>query len=128
MKGFKEFLLRGNLVEMAVAFIMAASFGAVVTAFTKLLLDIIGMFVGSPNFDNVKIGDIAIGPFLTALVAFIILAAVVYFGVVLPYNTLRDRFAKQKDEDEAKTAEDLLEEIRDVLVAQSGGTKPPVQQ
>ena len=73
MKGFKDFVLRGNLVELAVAFIMAAAFAAVVTTFTNWLLSLIP--AGATDF-----GDTKFGLFLTALVSFLVIAAVVYFS------------------------------------------------
>lgn len=120
MKGFKEFLLRGNLVELAVAFIMATAFAAVVTAFTQIILDLIGLAGGMPDFSNAQIGGVNIGVFLTAVVAFIILAAVVYFGVVKPYNKLRERFEKTEEEEAGPSQEELLVEIRDLLRNQQG--------
>ncbi|WP_028709021.1 large conductance mechanosensitive channel protein MscL [Propionicicella superfundia] len=115
MKGFRDFLLRGNLIELAVAFIMGTAFASVVTTFTKVLLDAIGKVVGGqPNFDQVAIAGVAVGPFITALVNFVIIAAVVYFAIVVPYNRIRDRFVKE-EEDTPATTEDLLGEIRDIL-------------
>jgi large conductance mechanosensitive channel len=107
--------MRGNLVELAVAFIMAAAFGAVVKAFTDMVLSIIGKFGGNPNFNVWKPGGIPVGVFLTALVSFLIVAAVVYFFVVKPYEAVRERYAKE--EEDAAPAEDtvLLREIRDAL-------------
>jgi large conductance mechanosensitive channel len=114
MKGFKDFLLRGNLIELAVAFIMAAAFGTVVTSFTKVVMDTIASVIGGqPNFDAVAIGGVVVGPFITALVNFVIIAAVVYFAIVLPYNKVRERFVKE--EPAAETTQDLLGEIRDLL-------------
>lgn len=115
MKGFKEVILRGNLVELAVAFIMATAFAAVVTAFVTIVLDIIGKIGGSPDFSNYTPGGVHVGAFVTALFAFLILAAVVYFFVVVPYLRARDRF--QPAEAEAAPTEDitLLTEIRDLL-------------
>lgn len=116
MKGFKEFLLRGNLIELAVAFIMAASFAAVVEKFTAMVMDIIGKLGGTPDFSSVSVAGVAVGPFLTALVAFILMAAVVYFLIVRPYQALRDRLAKKEEAaPEAPSQEELLTEIRDLL-------------
>lgn len=114
MKGFKEFLMRGNLVELAVAFIMGTVFAAVVTAFTDLLMDIIGRFFGVPNFSQATVSGINLGPFLSAAVNFLLIAFVVYFFVVKPYNSLRDRLKKEEPE-VAATSEELLTEIRDLL-------------
>lgn len=119
LTGFKEFLLRGNLVELAVAVIMGTTFGAVVTAFTAMLMDIIGKFGGVPDFSSTSVAGISIGAFLTALLTFILTAAVVYFAVVTPYNKFSD--LRKKDEPEAAaSAEDLLGEIRDLLREQAG--------
>jgi large conductance mechanosensitive channel len=127
MTGFKNFILRGNLVDLAVAVIIGTAFGVVVTTFTGLLLSIIAKITGGsqPNFDTWFPGDIALGPFLTAAIAFLILAAVVYFFVVSPYVKAKERFFPSP---EPGTPEDikLLQEIRDLLKAQAaaGGQTP----
>jgi large conductance mechanosensitive channel len=120
MSGFKNFILKGNLVELAVAVIMGVSFAAVVTAFTEMLLSAIAKATGGqqPNFDDYAPGDVAVGPFLTALVAFLILAVVVYFFVVLPYTKAKDRYFPGEEGTPADVA--LLEEIRDLLKARGG--------
>ncbi|WP_297741780.1 large conductance mechanosensitive channel protein MscL [uncultured Tessaracoccus sp.] len=120
MQGFKEFIMRGNLVELAVAFIMGGAFATVVESFTAVLMDVLGKLGGTPNFSSFAPGGISVGVFLTALVSFLILAFVVYFGIVKPYNFARKRFEKDVVEEEAEpTAEEaLLGEIRDLLKAQ----------
>ena len=122
MNGFKNFILRGNLVDLAVAVIIGTAFAAVVTAFTGTLLSAIAKITGGnqPNFDDYAPGDIEVGPFLTALVAFLILAAIVYFFVVTPYVAAKERFFPSP---EPGTPEDikLLQEIRDLLRAQQDG-------
>ncbi|MDR2379548.1 MAG: large conductance mechanosensitive channel protein MscL [Bifidobacteriaceae bacterium] len=115
MKGFRDFLMRGNLIDLAVAFILGASFGAVVSSFTQVIMDLIGLAGGNPNFDTVAVGPIVVGKFLTALVSFVIVAAVLYFAVVRPYQILKGKLAKKDDEPDAPTAEELLTEIRDLL-------------
>jgi large conductance mechanosensitive channel len=117
MKGFKDFVMRGNLVELAVAFVIGAAFAAVVTAFTKVIIELLAKAGGAPNFDKWQPGDlVSVGPFLTALVAFLIMAAVVYFFIVKPYELAKTRFA-QADEVDAAPDENviLLREIRDAL-------------
>lgn len=114
MKGFKEFLMRGNLIELAVAVVMATAFGAVVTALVNIILDLVGKVGGVDSFSQVAVGGINIGAFLSALITFLIISVVVYFGIVLPYNKLRERFKKEEPE-AAATAEELLTEIRDLL-------------
>ena len=116
MAGFKDFLMRGNLIDIAIAFILGASFGSVVEAFTKIIMDIIGLIGGNPNFDTVAIGPINVGVFITAVVSFVIMAAVLYFGVVKPYETIKKMQEKPAaDEPGAPTQEELLAEIRDLL-------------
>lgn len=122
MKGFKDFLMRGNLVEIATGLIIATAFAAVVTAFTNFLLEAIGKVTGGKNFDFDELeifGFKTVGPFLTALVAFVIMAAVVYFGVIKPYQAMRERFVAQEEETTAEDIE-LLREIRDELRAGRG--------
>jgi large conductance mechanosensitive channel len=120
MSGFKNFILRGNLVELAVAFIMATAFAAVVTAFTAIILDLIGKAGGTPDFSNYAPGGVHVGVFITAVITFLIIAAVVYFLVVKPYTVARERFFPSP---EPGTPEDvkLLQEIRDLLMAQQTG-------
>ena len=124
MSGFKNFVLRGNLVELAVAFIMGGAFATVVTATVGLVMDLIGKIGGSPDFSNYEPGGVSVGAWLTALVAFLILAAVVYFFIVVPYTTAKDKFFPAE---ESGTPADisLLEEIRDLLAAQAGRPAPP---
>lgn len=120
MAGFKDFLMRGNLIDLAIAFILGASFGEVVKAFTKIILDVIGLIGGNPNFDTVAIGPINVGVFITAVMSFVILAAIVYFGVIKPYERMVARIAKPIDGVVyRKTTEDLLAEIRDLLRSQA---------
>jgi large conductance mechanosensitive channel len=114
MKGFKDFVMRGNLVELAVAFIMAAAFAAVVTTFTNLLLSLIP--AGATNF-----GDTKFGLFLTALVSFLVIAVVVYFFVVTPYEKVKARFSTQKPQTSDPDDIALLKEIRDLLASRRSG-------
>ena len=121
MKGFKDFIMRGNLVEIAVAFIIGAAFGAVVTAFTKVIIELLAKAGGAPNFDAWHPGGlVSVGPFLTALVAFLILAFVVYFFIVKPYEAAKKRFSRSAETDAAPDEDTvLLREIRDALVQRS---------
>ena len=117
MKGFKEFLFRGNLIELAVAFIIGGAVATVVQSFTKIIIELLGKAGGAPNFDSWQpLGLTSIGPFLTALVAFVMMAFIVYFFLVKPYETVRDRLKKDDEETPAApTTEELLTEIRDLL-------------
>jgi large conductance mechanosensitive channel len=121
MSGFKNFVLRGNLVELAVAFVMGTAFALVVTATVNLIMSIVGKIGGQPNFSKWHPHELPVGAWLTAIVSFVILAAVVYFLVVKPYTVAKERFFPA---DPAGTPADvaLLEEIRDLLKAGAGGT------
>lgn len=123
MQGFKKFLLQGNVVELAVAVIIAGAFGKVVDAVVKFLMDIIALVGGAPSFDSLSLGlgdnQLYYGPVITAVVGFVILAAVIYFMIVKPYETARERLSKgEKDEvAEVDPQLELLKEIRDTLRA-----------
>lgn len=117
MKGFKDFIMRGNLIELAVAFIIGGAFATVVTGFTAIVIELLAKLGGAPNFDKWHPwGLTTVGPFLTALVAFLLLALVVYFGIVKPYETVRDRMTRNAAEEPvAATEVEVLTEIRDLL-------------
>lgn len=118
MTGFKNFIMRGNLVELAVAFVMATAFGAVVTATVAVLMDIVGKFGGQPDFSSWTPGGISVGTWITAVISFVVVSAVVYFVIVNPYTKAKDKYFPAE---EAGTPADVavLEEIRDLLKAQS---------
>jgi large conductance mechanosensitive channel len=124
MTGFKNFILRGNLIELAVAFVMAAAFAAVVNATVDLLMDIVGKIGGSPDFSDYAPGGVGVGAWFTAVLSFVIMAAVVYFLIVKPYTEAKERFFPSP---QPGTPEDikLLQEIRDLLAAQAGTSRPP---
>jgi large conductance mechanosensitive channel len=114
MNGFKNFLFRGNLVDLAVAVIIGTAFGAVVTAFTAWLT---GQLGGADSvFADAKLGSFAF--FVNAVISFVILAAVVYFLVVLPFTRAKERYFPSPA---PGTPEDivLLKEIRDLLASRS---------
>ena len=118
MTGFKNFLLRGNLIEIAVAFIMGGAFATVVTATVALIMDLIGKIGGTPDFSNYKPGGVSLGAWITAVIAFLILAAVVYFLIVVPYTKAKARYFPASDEPGTPEDVALLTEIRDLLAAQ----------
>ena len=100
MSGFRKFLLRGNVVDLAVAVVAGAAFKDVVDALVKsLITPLIGALGGTPDFSalffTINNSRFDIGLFVNAIVAFVIIAAVVYFLVVLPVNKLMDRFKAQ---------------------------------
>ena len=120
VKGFRDFLMRGNVVDLAVAVVIGAAFGAIIKAFTDGLLNpLIAAIFGQASLDEVGVFKIngavfSIGLVLTAIINFVIIAAVIYFFVVVPMNKLKERSAK---EEAVETAEEivLLREIRDSL-------------
>ena len=124
MQGFKDFLMRGNLIELATAVILGTAFTAVVTAFTKILTEVIGKFGHVPDFTGVQIGGFSIGNFINAVLSFVLVAAVLYFLVITPYNRVRERNKQTEEAAPAVTSEDLLTEIRDLLARQSGQEPP----
>ena len=118
-KGFRDFLLRGNVVDLAVAVVIGAAFGAVVTSFVAdVITPIIGAIGGQPDFSAITLGPIKIGSFLNAVLAFLVIALVVYFVVVVPMNRIMERTRRQTEvaAPPAPTKEEvLLTEIRDAL-------------
>jgi large conductance mechanosensitive channel len=99
LSGFKQFILRGNVVDLAVGVVIGAAFGSVVTALTKdLLTPLIAAVVGKPDFSAISftIGKTVfpIGDFINAAVSFLLIAAAVYFFVVTPINALISRMRK----------------------------------
>jgi large conductance mechanosensitive channel len=111
MSGFKNFILRGNLVEVAVGLIMALSFAAVVTAFVNWLTNLLP--TGADQVFSNK--DNSFGAFLNALIAFVLMAAFVYFLVVVPYTKAKERFFP--GEAAGPSEAELLTEIRDLLAS-----------
>jgi large conductance mechanosensitive channel len=115
MSGFKAFILKGNLIEIATGLIMALAFASVVSTFTAWLTGLL------PDTDSklFSTDEQSFGAFLNAVVSFLIMAAVVYFFIVVPYTKAKERFFPA---DEPGTPADvaLLEEIRDLLKTRSG--------
>jgi large conductance mechanosensitive channel len=121
LKGFKDFILRGNVVDLAVGIVIGAAFTGLVTQFTKSFLEPLIKLVGG---GGVKGGTNAIngvtfdwGAFINAVITFALVAAVLYFLVVLPMNTLAERRKRGLEPEPAAPPEDivLLTEIRDAL-------------
>ena len=122
LKGFKDFLLRGSVVDLAVAVVIGTAFTAVVTAFsTDIIGGLIGAIGGTPDFGDagftVNESKIVLGSTVTALINFVIVAAVVYFLVVVPVNRLMALRKRGEEPEVAAPSEDilLLQEIRDLL-------------
>lgn len=128
LKGFKDFIAQGNALDLAVAVIIGAAFTPIVSAITDVIMGIIGALVGQPNFDSVLAftingsDPIKPGVIITAIVNFLLVAAAVYFCIVLPINKLKERRAKEAEvEGDAPTDVELLTEIRDLLASDKGG-------
>jgi len=129
LKGFKEFILRGNVVDLAVAVVIGAAFGAIVN---KLVADLITPLIaaigGKPDFSKLSFtvhkSKFLYGDFINAVISFVIIAAAIYFTVVLPLNKLAERRAARLakgDPDPTPKSEDVLvlEQIRDLLQQQA---------
>ncbi|MGP9489075.1 large conductance mechanosensitive channel protein MscL [Arthrobacter sp. MYb229] len=125
LKGFRDFIMKGNVIDLAVAVVIGAAFGAVITALVEnILMPLIAALVGSPNFDSFLLitlngNDIKIGVFITALVNFLLIAAAVYFVLVMPMQKATEarnrRHGITEEEDEVDPQVALLEQIRDEL-------------
>ncbi len=115
MGGFKAFVLKGNLIEIATGLIMALAFASVVTTFTEWLTGLLPD-TSSELFSN---APQSFGAFLNAVISFLIMAGVVYFFIVMPYTKAKERFFPAE---EPGTPADVavLEEIRDLLQARGG--------
>jgi large conductance mechanosensitive channel len=117
MKGFKVFLLRGNVVELAIAVVIGVAFGVVITAFVKdLVTPLIAAIGGKPDFAGlyftINNSKFLYGEFINAVIAFLIIAAVIYFLVVIPYTAMVERSRKEPPADPTtKKCTECLSEI-----------------
>jgi large conductance mechanosensitive channel len=95
LKGFRDFILRGNVLDLAVGVIIGGAFGTVVTSLVKdVFTPLIGNLAGKPDFSAIQVNHIMIGNFLNAVIAFLLVAVAVYFFIVVPANALMARFHK----------------------------------
>ena len=117
LRGFKAFLLRGNVVDLAIAVVIGVAFGAVITAFVKdLITPLIAALGGKPDFASlfftINKSRFLYGDFFDALIAFVVIAAVIYFFVVMPYTALIERSRKEPPADPTtKKCTECLSEI-----------------
>ena len=135
INGFKEFIMKGNVMDLAVAVIIGAAFAKIVNALVEsVLMPAISALVGSPNFDDFAVvtlngNDLKFGVLLTAVVNFLLIAAAVYFCIVMPMNKMIERRNRRLGIEPAEEAADpnvvLLTEIRDALTAGHTGTAAP---
>ena len=120
LREFKEFLMKGNIVELAVAFVMGVAFAAVVNSFVNdLIMPILSMIFGKPTFDDLTftINDAVFryGSFITAVITFVAIAAAVFFFVVKPMDAIRKRMTKEEEatiSDEERRHQELLAALR----------------
>jgi large conductance mechanosensitive channel len=119
LKEFRDFLMRGNLVELAVAFVLGLAFAALVTSFVDgLIMPIVAMIIGKPDFSDLTftINDAVFryGAFITAAITFVATAAAIFFFVVKPYDAIRARTTKSEETvaDEERRHQELVAAIR----------------
>lgn len=119
---FKDFAFKGDIVSLAIAFVMAAAFGAVVAALVEfVVMPIVGIIFGEPSFNSltwtINGSVILYGSFITAVVKFLAVALGVFFFIVKPYQAYQARTAEEAEEAPAEPGDDikLLMEIRDAL-------------
>ena len=116
MKGFRDFILRGNLVDLAVAVVIGTAFGVLVTALVKdLITPLLAAIGGKPSFDNLSFtingSHFLYGAFINALLAFLILALVIYFFVVKPFAALLERLMPKKEVGPTRSCPECLSDI-----------------
>ena len=128
IKEFREFLLRGSVIDLAIAVVLGAAFGAVVTSFVNdILMQLIAMIGGQPDFSGLSFtindAEFRYGAFLNAVISFVIIAAAIFFFVVKPVNALMARRKAGLEPEPEAVPEDvvLLGEIRDLLRAERAG-------
>jgi large conductance mechanosensitive channel len=127
LKGFREFILRGNVIDLAVAVVIGAAFGAIVAAFSKDVIGgLLGAIGGVPDFSRVGFtlngSRVVLGTTIDAIISFLIVAAVIYLVIVVPVNRLAERRRRGEPvKEEAPPSDEavLLAEIRDLLAARS---------
>lgn len=126
IQGFRTFVMRGNVVDLAVGVIIGAAFSGIVDSLTKdLITPTLGLLGGQPDFSALQAGPLMVGNFLNALVSFLIKAAGLYFLVVLPFNRFASRLVVATP---PTPSEVLLTDIRDLIQAQTrtaAATLPP---
>jgi large conductance mechanosensitive channel len=115
LKGFKDFISRGNVIDLAVGVIMGGAFGAIVTSLVaEVITPTLGMIFGKPDFSGIALGSVMIGKFLNAVISFLLVSTGVYFFIVLPINKLKGP-PPPAPPPGPTPEEKLLAEIRDLL-------------
>lgn len=117
LKGFRDFILRGNVLDLAVAVVIGAAFGAIVNSMVKdLITPLIGALGGKPDFSGIYFtinnSKFMIGDFINALISFLIISAVVYFAVILPMNKVMARMKRgEKVDPTEKSCPECLSQV-----------------
>lgn len=122
LKGFRDFLLRGNVIDLAVGVIIGAAFTGIVNALSEgILTPLIGLIFGQPDFSAWNVGGFGFGTLVNAIISFLITAVVLYFFIVVPVNAASKRMKAQEavEPPVPSVQEKLLTEIRDELKQQS---------
>jgi len=121
LKGFRDFIARGNVIDLAVGVIIGAAFSGIVDSLTKdVITPLIGLLGGEPDFSALKLGPVSIGNFINAILSFLIKAAGLYFLVLLPFTRFAARMAAAPPPPAPPPPSELyLKEIRDLLVVQA---------
>jgi len=118
-KGFRDFIMRGNVVDLAVAVIIGAAFNQIVNSMVgDVLTPLIGAIFGRPDFSGIVLGPVFLGKFVNAVVNFFIVAVVIYFGIVAPMQKLQQRLDRKKAAQPAPAPSEevrLLTEILETL-------------
>lgn len=120
LKGFRNFIMRGNVVDLAVGVVIGGAFGTVVASLVKdILTPLVGAIAKVPDFSGLAFtlngSKFTYGAFLNALIAFLLVAAAIYFFVIVPMNKLLARVKKGEEKTEVPADIQLLTEIRDLL-------------
>jgi large conductance mechanosensitive channel len=117
LKGFKEFISRGNAIDLATGVIIGAAFGAIVNSLTAdIITPLIGALGGKPDFSSFVVGPVALGKFINAVINFLITAAGLYLLIIVPMNSMKKAEAAAAPP-VPTPGEVLLQEIRDLLKA-----------
>lgn len=121
LEDFKKFLLKGNVVDLAVAVIIGSAFNQIVNSMVgDVLTPLIGLLGGSPDFSSLKIGPIWIGKFINAVLNFLVVSAVIFFGIIQPMRKLQELTSKKDKKveepvvvpEDVKLLKEILEELR----------------
>jgi large conductance mechanosensitive channel len=127
LRGFRDFISRGNVVDLAAGVIIGAAFAGIIESLVKdVVTPIIGFFGGQPDFSALRAGPVGLGNFVNAILSFLIKASGLYFLIVIPFNKLAAAMVKAAP---PNPQEQLLREIRDILLkneaaAQKSGSGP----